>query len=215
MVPGLAVWILPRARRLPPWVLIGPPVLATTFSAPSFARSATMGSPADRSCVPGDALMPRADDIPSASVGLAAGLSLIALFLALREWFERKAREQYLSPADELYFWHQDVRRRLGVGVLIAIAALALAGSRIEPRAAGRANLVFVVLWLTVLTLIVVLLGLALADLLATRSYARRRRREMLRESIEAIRQQARQASARARNEENGSHDAPPSGRPD
>lgn len=156
--------------------------------------------------------MPRADDIPSASLGLAAGLSLIALFLALREWYERKAREQYLSPADELHFWHQDVRRRLGVGVLIAIAVLALAGSRIEPRAAGRANLVFVVLWLAVLTLIVVLLGLALADLLATRSYARRHRGEMLRESIEAIRQQA---SARARNEENGSHDAPPSGRPD
>ncbi len=152
--------------------------------------------------------MPRADDIPSASVGLAAGLSLIALFLGLREWYERKDREPNLSPADHLHFAHQDMRRRLGVAVLLAITVLALAGSRIEPRAAGRANVLFVALWFLVLTLILVLLGLALADLLATRVYARRRRREMLRESIESIRQQARQASARSRGETDGPTDS-------
>jgi len=143
--------------------------------------------------------MPRADEIPSASFGLAAGLCLIALFLALREWYERKAREPVLSPADNRHFWHQDMRRRLGVGVLLAIAVLALAGSRIEPRAAGRANVLFVALWFLVLTLILVLLGLALADLLATRAYALRHRRQMLRESIEAIRQHSQGAAARSR----------------
>jgi uncharacterized membrane protein len=152
--------------------------------------------------------MPRADDLPSASVGLAAGLCLIALFLGLREWYERQAREPNLSPADDLHFRHQDMRRRLGVGVLLAIAVLALAGSRIAPRAAGRANVLFVALWFLVLTLIIVLLGLALADLLATRAYAQRHRREMLRESIAAIRQQARQASARSREETNGPTDS-------
>ncbi len=101
------------------------------------------------------------------------------------------------------------MRRRLGVGVLLAIAILALTGSRIEPRAACRANVLFVALWLLVLTLIVVLLGLALADLLATRAYARRHRGEMLHESIEAIGQQARQASARSRGESDGPTDSP------
>lgn len=153
--------------------------------------------------------MPQAEDIPSASLGLAAGLCLIALFLGLREWYERRAREPDLSPADDRHFAHQDLRRRLGVGVLLAIAVLALAGSRIEPRAAGRANLLFVALWFLVLTLIIVLLGLALADLLATRAFARRHRREMLRESIESIRQQARQAPGSPHEETDGSTDSP------
>jgi uncharacterized membrane protein len=148
--------------------------------------------------------MPGADDIPWASVGLAAGLCLIALFLGLREWYERKAREVELSPADHHHFRHQDTRRRLGVGVLLAIALLALAGSRIQPRAPGRANVLFVALWLLVLSLILVLLGLALADLLATRAYSRRQRRQMLRESIDAIR---RQAATRSRGPTDGPTD--------
>lgn len=153
--------------------------------------------------------MPRAEDIPSASLGLATGLFLIALFLGLREWYEQKARGPDLSPADDRHFMHQDIRRRLGVGVLLAIAVLALAGSLIDPHAAGRANLFFVALWFAVLTLVMVLFGLALADLLATRAYARRRRLEMLRESIEAVRRKARQASACSRRKTNGPGDPP------
>ena len=159
--------------------------------------------------------MPQADEIPSASVGLAAGLCLIALFLGLREWYERQARDPELAPADNRHFRHQDLRRRLGVGVLLAIAALALAGSRIQPRAAGRSNVLFVALWLLVLTLILVLLGLALADLLATRAYARRHRRQMLRESIEAIRRQARQAATPSGSESGGPTDSSASRGPD
>jgi uncharacterized iron-regulated membrane protein len=159
--------------------------------------------------------MPQADDIPPACLGLAAGLCLIALFLGLREWYERKAREPDLTPADNRHYSHQDLRRRLGVGVLFAIAVLAVAGSRIEPRTEGRVNLLFVALWFVVLTLIMVLLGLALADLLATGAYARRRRREMLRESIEAIRRDARRASARCRGKTNGPTDSPASSGPE
>ena len=159
--------------------------------------------------------MPRADDIPSASLGLAAGLGLIALFLGLREWYERQAREPDLSPADQRHYFYQDLRRRLGVGVLLTIAILALAGSRIEPRALGRANLSFVALWFVVLALIAVLLGLALADLLATGAYARRRRKEMLRESIEAIRRDARQAAARSPRKTNGADESSPPSLPD
>ncbi len=64
--------------------------------------------------------------------------------------------------------------------------------SRIQPGPAGRPNLVFLALWFVVLALIMVLLGLALADLLSTRSFARRHRKQLIRESIEAIRQEAR-----------------------
>jgi len=156
--------------------------------------------------------MPQADDIPSASVGLAAGLCLIALFLGLREWYERKARDTELSPADHRHFRHQDLRRRLGVGVLLAIALLALAGSRIQPQAPGKANVLFVALWLLVLTLILVLLGLALADLLATRAYSQRQRRQMLRESIDAVRRQARQAATRPRGQTDGPDPPAPRG---
>ena len=136
--------------------------------------------------------MPQAEDIPGASLGLAVGLSLIALFLGLRQWYERKARESVLSPADQLHYGRQDTRRWAGVGTLLAIAVLALAGSRIQPGPAGRPNLVFLALWFVVLALIMVLLGLALADLLATRSFARCHRKQLIRESIEAIRQEAR-----------------------
>jgi hypothetical protein len=154
--------------------------------------------------------MPQADDISSASLGLAVGLGLIALFLGLREWYERKAREPDLSPADHRHYLHQDLRRRVGVGVLLTIAILALAGSRVQPDAFGRANLSFVALWFVVLALIAVLLGLALADLLATGAFERRRRKEMLRESIEAIRRDARQAAARPPQKSKGPGDSSP-----
>ncbi len=159
--------------------------------------------------------MPRADDIPSASFGLAAGLCLIALFLGLRQWYERRARESNLSPADEIHFWHQDTRRRLGVGVLLAISLLALTGSRIEPKAQGQANLLFVGLWFVVLALILVLLGLALADLLATRAYARRHRKQLIRESIAAIRRDVRQYPAPGRDANDEPTDLPTSSGPD
>ncbi len=153
--------------------------------------------------------MPRVDDIPSASFGLAAGLCLIALFLGLRQWYERRAREPDLPPADEHHFWCQDLRRRLGVAVLLAIAGLALMGSRLAPRPAGRANLLFVGLWITVLALILVLLGLAMADLLATRAYARRHRKQLIRESIAAIRREAARRLASPRHETDGPAEPP------
>jgi hypothetical protein len=136
--------------------------------------------------------MPTASDFPSASLALAVGLGLIALFLGLRQWYERRARELELSPEDLAHFSRQDIRRRLGVGVMSVIAVLALAGSRVSSRAGEKVNLLFLLLWLTVMALIVVLLILALADWSATRAYARRHRRQILRESLDPIRRQAR-----------------------
>ncbi len=140
--------------------------------------------------------MPPASEFPSASLALAAGLSLIALFLGLRQWYERRARENDLPEEDLAHFSRQDTRRRLGVGVLGTIALLVFADSRISTRAGDTANLTLVILWLVVLTLIVLLLLLALVDLTATRSYARRHRRRIFRESIDSIRRQARERGA-------------------
>jgi hypothetical protein len=131
---------------------------------------------------------------------------MIALFLGLRQWYERRARPESMSPEDRAYFASQDLRRKLGVGTMVAIALLIGAGSYVPPRSTGRVNLLFVILWMTVLALILVLLVLALLDLAATRSYTLRQRREMIRESIDAIRHDARQAAARARKDEGESN---------
>ena len=139
--------------------------------------------------------MPNASDMPAASLAMTTGLCLIALFLGLRQWYERRARSESMSPEDRAFFANQDMRRNLGVGTMVAIALLIGAGSYVPPRVGGRVNLLFVILWMTVLALILVLLILALLDLAATRSYAMRQRREMIRESIDAIRQDAHQAT--------------------
>jgi hypothetical protein len=131
--------------------------------------------------------MPPANDLPSASFALAVGLCLIATFLGLRQWYERRARDPELSDADHAHFVRQDARRRLGVLVMLGIAVLVLVGSRAEARVQGRMNLFFLEIWVAVLALIMLLLVLALADWSATRNYARRHR-EILRESIAAIR---------------------------
>ena len=140
--------------------------------------------------------MPTANDVPSASLGLALGLFLIALFLGLRQWYERRARDVDLSAADSSHFSRQDARRYLGVAVLLAIAAIVFVTTRLAPQVEGKANPAFAELWLVVLALIVVLLALALLDWLATRGYFRRHRQEMIRESFLAIREDARELDA-------------------
>lgn len=136
--------------------------------------------------------MPVDEDIPSASLGLALGILLIAAFLGLRQWYERRARDLDLSVADRAHFMRQDARRGLGVAVLLAIAALAAATARLAPKVGGKGNPAFAELWLIILALIIVLLTLALIDWLATRAYARRHRQEMIRESFRGIRQEER-----------------------
>ena len=68
--------------------------------------------------------------------------------------------------------------------------------TRLAPQVEGKANPAFAELWLIVLALIVVLLGLALLDWLATRVYFRRHRQEMIRESFRAIREDGPHGSA-------------------
>ena len=97
---------------------------------------------------------------------------MIAIFLGLRQWYESRAREPILSDLDRGYFFRQDLRRGLGVGIMLILALGIWIGARIEPRVAGKANLAFVQVWFVVIVLILILLAVALLDWLDTRLYA-------------------------------------------
>ena len=64
-----------------------------------------------------------AADVASSSLLISSGIVLIAAFLGLRQWYERRAREVDLSDLDRGYFFRQDVRRGLGVAVMLVLAA--------------------------------------------------------------------------------------------
>jgi len=127
-------------------------------------------------------------DLASDSLWISCGIALIAVFLGLRQWYERRAREPDLSQADQVYFHRQDLRRALGVAVMLLLAAGLLIGSRIPFKLPGGPNPDFVAMWTGIVTLLLVLMGLALIDLLATRRYAQRKRRAMASERIDLIR---------------------------
>jgi hypothetical protein len=118
-------------------------------------------------------------DLASASLLISSGITLIAAFLGLRQWYEWRARDVDLSDLDRSYFFRQDVRRGLGVAVMLILAAGLYVGSRIPPKVADHANLTFVRVWLAISGLIIVMLGLALLDWISTRLYARRQHREL------------------------------------
>jgi hypothetical protein len=135
--------------------------------------------------------MPPATDLSSANLALAAGVTLVAMFLGLRQWYERNTRETDLSEADCSHFTRQDWRRGLGVGVMFVLALILLVGSYLEPKVRGKANVLFLEVWIIVLVLLVVLLLLATLDWVATRLYASRHRDALLREQTHSLRQQA------------------------
>ncbi len=133
--------------------------------------------------------MPIAQDLASNGVLMSTGIMMIAFFLGMRQWYESRAREPNLSEHDRRYFFRQDVRRGLGVLVMLLLSLGIWIGARVEPLVAGRANLTFLHVWLVVIVLILILLTLALIDWLATRVYARRIRRSLARERVELLRQ--------------------------
>jgi hypothetical protein len=142
--------------------------------------------------------MPPPQQAEVASLVLATAVVLIAGLLGLRQFLERRSREPDLSEADARHFVRQDIRRALGVGVMLLLAAGLVVGSRLEPKVAGRTNPLFVQVWLGVFLLIFVLLFLAMLDWIATRLYARRHRREIFDERIEILRDEFRRRAGRA-----------------
>jgi hypothetical protein len=137
-----------------------------------------------------------AAEVQAACRALALGVTMIAAFLGLRQWYERKARDEASSVEEAGYFRRQDIRRWLGVAVMLALAVEVYLGSSVEPHVGGRGNPRFVVVWLVVLSLIIVMLALAFVDWLATRAYDRRQRRAIFREQIEDLRHELRRSAA-------------------
>jgi len=140
--------------------------------------------------------MLNATDFRTACWALALGVAMIAAFLGLRQWYERRGRSEPSSAEDDAHFRRQDLRRWLGVAVMLVLALDVFAGSWVEPRIGGRGNPWFGVVWLVVLSLIVLMLALAFFDLLATRRYARRQRRDLFMHELEEIRRRLRRAGA-------------------
>ena len=140
--------------------------------------------------------MPAPTDFQEACRALALGVTMIAAFLGLRQWYERQGRGELDGPEEAAFFRRQDVRRWLGVGVMLALAVEVFFGAAVQPRVGGRGNPRFVVVWLVVLSLIVVMLGLALADWLATGTYGLRKRKAIFREQMEELRETIRQRAA-------------------
>jgi hypothetical protein len=137
-----------------------------------------------------DRRMPVPVEYQEATRGLALGVTMIAAFLGLRQWYERKGRDEPTSAEEARYFRRQDVRRWIGVAVMLALAADVLLGSWVAPQVGGRGNPRFVAVWFGVLSLIVVMLLLAFVDWMATRAYGLRQRRTLFREQIDELRRQ-------------------------
>jgi hypothetical protein len=137
-----------------------------------------------------------AGELASDSLTMSLGIVLIASFLGLRQWYERRARESNLSDLDRRYLHRQDMRRSAGVAVMLLLAAGISIGGRIEPRINGRANVVYLEVWLAVIALLVFMVILAGLDWLATSRYARRQRRFIAEERMKLLHEVIRESAA-------------------
>lgn len=113
------------------------------------------------------------------AVALAALVGLIAIVLAWRQQVDRSRRGSDLSDADSLHFRRQDRRRLLGAGLMVVLAIGLVVGTEMSPGTREQPNLAWLRLWIGVCLLVLMLLGLALADWVANARYASRHRRSI------------------------------------
>jgi hypothetical protein len=152
-------------------------------------------------------------DPASSGLFLSLGIGMIAVFLGLSQWYEWRARDSDLPEKERSHYRRQDLRRTVGVVLLLWLAIEIWAGSRIPLRIAQRPNPTFLFIWLSVGIKLIILLALAMLDLLHTRRYARRQRRSMLLERLRLLRE-ARRHSARAQAESSSEPPHDPERRP-
>ncbi len=152
-------------------------------------------------------------DLASTSLALALLIAFCAILLGVHLWWERGRRESDLPDIDRKHFFHQDLRRALGILLMVLLAAGVYVGSRlptriIESPSEAHPNRLFLAVWMAVFASIILLLGLAVVDWISTRRYARRLRLAMNQERIEILRETFRRHdSAR-----NGSAETPEAG---
>jgi hypothetical protein len=146
--------------------------------------------------------MPPIHELATASLFLSIGVAAVAALLFLLVWNDRGHRHPELPPDDAEHFARQDVRRVVGTVVMLLLSAAIYFGSRIPPRAADRANPLFVQIWLGTFLLIFFLLVLGLLDWQATRLYARRHRQAIVRERIELLKEELKHQAFRTNGRE-------------
>jgi len=148
---------------------------------------------------------------PTETFGLILAVGLAGVIALLWAWqgYERRQRGDGVSEQDARYFAGQDARRRSVLGVLALLAEGVYFGTQVEPVLQGRPNPWFLGLWLGVVALLIVLMTLALVDWVATRSYARRHRRAIVREGLQILRDGAARRAARRGEAPAGEDDDP------
>ena len=127
---------------------------------------------------------------------LSIGVTLVALGLALWQWFDGRHRPESLSPEDHDHFRHQEARRWAVCGLMFALGILLLLGTHAPARVRHHPNVFFVEAWGAVLGIVVLLLVLAFQDWGSTRRYARRQRQAMAREGMAILRDEMRRRAA-------------------
>ena len=150
---------------------------------------------------------------PTAFYGslLAGGMIAVVAALLGWQWAERRHRSVDHSEQDRAHFTRQDVRRWVVAGVLTLLAFGVYLGSGMPYRRDGRPNLAFLEIWTLIFVLLLVLVGLALLDWVATRNYANRHRTQMVREGISILRDELRtRVEQSSRRESRGSTNGSP-----
>ncbi|WP_422927038.1 hypothetical protein [Singulisphaera sp. PoT] len=132
-------------------------------------------------------------DAASAGVLLSIAVAAVAILLVLWLGHEHANRDaSNLSEEDANHFTRQDRRRGFVAFILLLLSAGISYGSRLEPLVNGRTNRLFIQIWLGIFVLVFTLLLLAMFDWIATRRYARRHLRSLIKERAEIYREQVR-----------------------
>ncbi len=121
-------------------------------------------------------MAPKPTGTGAAEIFAVAGfLVVLALFFAYRQWVERSRRGDELDPMDHDHYRRKDKRRFAGTAVMLIIASLMAASTRI-PTTDKPAVRLWTWTWICVLLLLMALLCLAFADWSANTRYAARHR---------------------------------------